>query len=280
MLASIIICIFAYLMGAIPTGFWIGKVLKGIDIRTIGSGSTGATNVLRSVGKGPAVFVLIFDMFKGALPVLVGISACQAPGAQIIPLPSWLTLASDPSANSEWMKFVAANFVPGCIAAILALIGHAKSIFLGFQGGKSAATGLGTLAAMNPLAGLCMFAVFVSTIYIGRYVSVGSIAAALVGPIFMYYFTHGQWSFVIYNIFGSSYVIFRHKSNIKRLLAGTEPKIGQKAEKTPSPGSTETQSHSSSSAGSGSSTEHSSTASPTNPSLSDDSSEHSKDSSN
>lgn len=228
MLASILICIVAYLLGSIPTGYWLGKLLKGIDIRTVGSGSTGATNVLRSVGKGPAVFVLVFDMFKGAFPVLLGIAASEPPGHQSIPLPDFLTLQSDPSAAQ--MKFYIDHAILAGIAGILAMIGHSKSIFLGFQGGKSAATGLGTLAAMSPVAGACMFGVFVGTIAIGRFVSVGSMAAAFVGPFLMYYFTHGKMTFVIYNIIGSSYVIIRHQSNIKRLLAGTEPKIGQKAD--------------------------------------------------
>ena len=140
MLAVLLIYVFAYLLGAIPTGYWLGKVLKGIDIRTVGSCSTGATNVLRTVGKGPAAFVLVFDIFKGAFPVLVGISACQAPGLQIIPLPGWLTLINDPIAQTSVGKFCISNFVPGCVAGIISMIGHAKSVFLGFQGGKSAAT--------------------------------------------------------------------------------------------------------------------------------------------
>jgi S1-C subfamily serine protease len=134
------------------------------------------------------------------------------------------------------MQFCIKYFIPGCVAGIIAMIAHSKSVFLNFQGGKSAATGCGTLAAMNPFAGLCIFAVFISTTLIGRYVSVGSMMAALSGPFLMYYFTHGQISFVIYNIIGSSYVIIRHQSNIKRLLAGTEPKLGEKPkEKPPEP---------------------------------------------
>ncbi len=230
MQAAIIICIFSYVLGSIPTGYWLGKVLKGIDIREVGSGSTGATNVLRSLGKGAAIFVLIFDMFKGAFPVLLGIAASEPIGQQSMPLPTWLSLTADPALQIEPYKTYVSYFILPAIAGILSMIGHSKSIFLGFQGGKSAATGLGTLGAMNPYTGLCMFGVFVSTIFIGRYVSVGSMLAAAVGPFLMHYFTHGQRpAFVIYNVIGSSYVIIRHRSNIKRLLKGTEPKIGQKA---------------------------------------------------
>ena len=234
MLAVILVCIFAYLFGAIPTGYWLGKLLKGVDIRTVGSCSTGATNVLRCVGKGPAIFVLVFDILKGAVPVVIGISVCQTAPNQIIPLPDCLTLRADAAcANSPLLQFFIANFIPATMAGILAMIGHAKSVFLGFQGGKSAATGLGSLAAMSPLTGLCMFSVFASTIFVSRYVSLGSIAGAVSGPFFMYYFTHGQISFVIYNVVGSSYVIYRHKTNIKRLLDGTESKFGQKLETKP-----------------------------------------------
>lgn len=241
MLAAILICVFAYVFGSIPTGYWIGKLLKGIDIRTVGSGSTGATNVLRSVGKIPAAFVLFFDMFKGALPVLIALSASQKLGAQLIPLPNWLTMTADPAYQSEpFASFVNLFVLPG-VAGMLSLIGHAKSIFLGFQGGKSAATGLGTLCAMNPAAGFCMFVIFVSTTALGRIVSVASMLTAAVGPFLMYFL--GQFnpahtdaavtSSIVYNIFGSSYVILRHKSNIQRLIKGTEPKIGQKVKVPP-----------------------------------------------
>ncbi len=230
MLAATIICIFSYFMGAIPTGYWIGKVLKGIDIRKEGSCSTGATNVLRCVGKGPAVFVLIFDMFKGAFPVVLAIAASAPISERFVDLPPWLYLLGPEDKGGAFETAFAHYYILPAIVAFIALLAHAKSIFLNFGGGKSAATGLGALAAMNPLAGLCMFIVFVSTIYIKKYVSLGSIAAAVSGPFLMHYFTHGtRPSFVIFNIVGSSYVILRHQANIKRLLNGTEPKIGKKA---------------------------------------------------
>ncbi len=232
MLAAFLICIIAYVMGSIPTGYWICKLIKGVDLRTVGSKSTGATNVLRTCGKGPALFVFCFDIFKGAFPVLLAIAASDPLGKQLMPLPDFLSLNADPSMQAPQIKsyFVDLYVLPG-IAGILAMIGHSKSVFLGFSGGKSAATGLGTLASMNPWAALSMLGVFASTIYIGRYVSVGSMAAAFSGPFFMHFFTHGQRpSFVVYNIIGSLYVIIRHKANIERLIKGTEPKIGQKVE--------------------------------------------------
>lgn len=237
MLAALLICVFSYVFGSIPTGYWIGKLLKGIDIRTMGSGSTGATNVLRTVGKGPAAFVFFFDMFKGAFPVLLAVAASQKPEAQSMHLPAFLCMTLDPAYQSEpFASFVNYFVLPG-LAGMLSLIGHAKSIFLKFQGGKSAASGLGSLIAYNPAAGLCMLVIFVSTVYLGRIVSVASILTAAVGPLLMYLLGHfnpaksdaAVLSSIVYNIVGSSYVILRHRSNIKRLLNGTEPKIGQKA---------------------------------------------------
>ena len=230
MLAVLLICVFSYFLGAIPTGYCIGKWVKGIDIREVGSRSTGATNVARSVGFAWGVFVMVFDMLKGAVPVLLAIAVCDPQGHQSIPLPDCLSLTAGTDLP-KWQVECARWYVLPFFAALIALIAHSKSIFLGFQGGKSAATGLGALAAMSPLAGLCMFTVFVVTILVGRYVSLGSIAAAAVGPFFMHLFTHGDKpSFVIFNIVGSSYVIIRHKTNIQRLLKGTERKIGEKAE--------------------------------------------------
>ena len=127
---SILILLVAYFCGAIPTGYWVVKALKQVDLTKIGSGSTGTTNVLRIAGKGAAAFVFVVDVAKGYLPVLVAILALRhgwVPEIANSPLGPWLPVA----------------------AAILAIVGHSKSIFLNWRGGKSAATGLGTLIAMN-----------------------------------------------------------------------------------------------------------------------------------
>lgn len=243
MLAVLLICVFSYFLGAIPTGYWLGRWLKGIDIRTVGSKSTGATNVARTVGTGWGIFTMIFDMGKGAVPVLLAIAMCDPQGHQSIAIPGWLSLTA--GANiPEWQAVCAKYYVLPFFTALIALVAHSKSVFLGFQGGKSAATGLGALAAMSPPAGLCMFTVFVVTILGSRYVSLGSMAAAAVGPFLMHFFTHGDRpSFVIFNIVGSSYVIIRHKTNIQRLLKGTERKFGEKVEeeKKEEPGKSESE---------------------------------------
>ncbi len=205
----VLLMVASYLLGSIPTGYWLVKGLKGIDIRQVGSGSTGTTNVLRSAGRGAAAIVFLVDIGKGVLPVRVAVWVAGA--HMLAPLPSELT---------DWAPFM---------VALSALIGHSKSIFLNFQGGKSAATGLGTIIAMNWLTGSSMLLLWAAIIFATRLVSLASIIAAASSVVFMYLFG-GQGSYIAYCFLGAAYVIIRHKSNIKRLLSGTEPKIGQKAD--------------------------------------------------
>src|SRR5438045_6917320 len=139
MLAAIGMILFGYLLGSIPSGYWLVKALKRIDLRSVGSGSTGATNVLRAAGKFAAVCVLLFDVFKGYLPVWLA-QVVEAQPQYAVPLSDWHILPT--------------------IAALAALIGHSKSIFLKFQGGKSAATALGTLLACQIGGGLAVFALW------------------------------------------------------------------------------------------------------------------------
>ncbi|MGG6293227.1 glycerol-3-phosphate 1-O-acyltransferase PlsY [Leptolyngbya sp. AN02str] len=199
----------SYLLGSIPTGYWIGKLLKGIDIREHGSKSTGATNVLRTLGKGPAIAVLLVDVFKGVAAVL---------------LARWLfdpaVFAADFSLGS-WQPWMMA------IAGLLAVIGHSKSIWIGFTGGKSAATGLGVLFALNWQVGLIVSLVFLTTLGLSRIVSLGSILAAISAPLAM--LALGQpLPFVLLGLLAGGYVLVTHRANIQRLAAGQEPKIGQK----------------------------------------------------
>ena len=172
-------------------------------------GSTGATNVLRTAGKGAAAFVFLVDIAKGYLPVLLAVLALRngwVPEVLHSPLGPWLPVA----------------------AATLALVGHSKSIFLNWRGGKSAATGFGTLLAMNAPAALGAFAIFITIVWLSRYVSLASMIAAICAPILMYLFDPDAVPFVTYCLCGAVYVIIRHKANIRRLMAGAESKIGQK----------------------------------------------------
>jgi glycerol-3-phosphate acyltransferase PlsY len=209
------------LIGSIPTGYWVGKAVKGIDIREHGSKSTGATNVLRCVGKGPALFVFFFDiMVKGYAAVWVAANCTWQISQVGPPVPPHL---------------VSMNLLP-VLVAVMQLIGHSKSIFLGFTGGgKSAAVALGSVFAMNPLAALLSFITWLAILGTTRYVSLASIlatasSAAWVYIVNLFFHQPPQWSYILYCSLGGSYVIYRHKANIQRLLAGTEPKVGQKVD--------------------------------------------------
>jgi glycerol-3-phosphate acyltransferase PlsY len=206
--------VIAYLLGSIPSGYLAGKLLRGIDIREHGSRSTGATNVLRTLGKWPALAVLIADVLKGVAAILVARWFCP-----------WLTteLSPTPPAASDLQTWVPWAV---CLAGIAALLGHGRSIWLNFTGGKSAATGLGVVLAMSWPVGLGAAAVFGIVLAIARIVSLSSILAALTAIILVCGFAH-PWPYRLLVVAGGLYVIIRHRANIQRLLAGTEPRLGQ-----------------------------------------------------
>ena len=191
------VAVIAYLIGSIPTGYIIVKAKTGQDIRTIGSGSTGATNVKRVLGKNYFFLVMLLDALKGALPVIlaklfatVGLSLGLAP----------------------------------VIAAVAVIIGHSKSIFLQFKGGKSVASGVGTILALNWIVGLIIALVWGAITYTTKYVSVGSIIALLISP-FVMYFLHSPIAYVAYCALGAIYIVYLHRENIKRLINGNENKV-------------------------------------------------------
>ena len=206
--------VIAYLLGSTPTGYLAGKLLRGIDIREHGSRSTGATNVLRTLGKWPALAVLVIDVLKGAAAILVARWFCP-----------WLAtqLSSSPPAALDLQAWV--PWTVG-LAGIAALLGHGRSIWLNFTGGKSAATGLGVLLAMSWPVGLGAAAVFGLVLTITRIVSLGSILAALTAIALVCAFEH-PLPYRLLVIAGGIYVIVRHRANIQRLLARTEPRLGQ-----------------------------------------------------
>lgn len=200
----------AYLLGSIPTGFLIAKWIKHIDIRQHGSGGTGATNVLRTVGKSAAVVVLLIDLLKGALAVslvkgMLPVLAATSPGVSgLLVYQAWLAMA----------------------AGLLAMVGHSRSIWINFTGGKSVASGLGVLLALAWPVGLGAILAFVVVLASTRIVSLGSIVAALVTSMLMF-LTGQPLPYGLLGIAGGCYVLLRHRSNIERLLAGTEPRIGE-----------------------------------------------------
>lgn len=207
MISALIMIICGFVIGGIPTGYWVAKRLKGIDIRECGSGSTGATNVWRCVGKGAGVFVFVVDVLKGVVPVVVA---------------RYLNATSE---STHW-NFVYPYLIPALVA-VGALVGHSKSVFLNFQGGKSAATGLGTLCALCPLGGLLTFITWLALVKWPGYVSLASILGVFSCPFWFALF-HAPPAYVGYCVIGFLYVTYRHKANVKRLIAGTEPKFGAK----------------------------------------------------
>lgn len=193
----LVVSVVAYIIGSIPTGYLIVKAKTGQDIRTVGSGSTGATNVKRVLGKNYFFLVMLLDALKGALPVVlaklfatVGVSLGLAP----------------------------------VIAAIAVIIGHSKSIFLQFKGGKSVASGVGTILALNWVVGIIIALVWGVITYTTKYVSVGSIIALVISP-FVMYFLGAPIAYVAYCALGAIYIVYLHRENIKRLINGNENKV-------------------------------------------------------
>lgn len=197
MLHIIFAAILGYIIGSIPTGYLIVKAKTGQDIRQVGSGSTGATNVKRVLGKKWFFTVMILDAIKGAIPVILAYFFLSA-----------------------YAKY---GLTP-VIAAIFVLLGHSKSIFLNFTGGKSVASGVGTILALNPLVGICVALIWAVITWISKYVSLGSIIALALSPFLMWAFKQ-PLGYIAYCAIGAVYIIWLHRENIKRLIKGEENKV-------------------------------------------------------
>jgi len=195
-LQGLIVIICAYLIGSIPTGYLIVKSKTGQDIRTIGSGSTGATNVKRVLGKKWFITVMLLDALKGAVPVVLAKIFASSGLFGLFPV----------------------------LAAVAVIIGHSRPCFLNFKGGKSVASGVGTILALNFIAGIVIAIVWAVITYITRYVSVGSIIALFISPFVMFYLG-APLAYVCYCAVGAAYIIYLHRENIKRLIAGNENKV-------------------------------------------------------
>ena len=213
-IASVAGLAIAYLFGSTPTGYLAGKLLKGIDIREHGSKSIGATNVLRTLGKWPALVVLLVDVMKGAAAIVF--ARWFYPWLYTLPFVTPPT-ALDPQTWLPWAV---------CLAGLAALMGHGRSIWLNFTGGKSAATGLGVLLAMSWPVGLGAAAAFGVVLAIARIVSLGSMLAALTA-IALVWTLEQPLPYRLLVMAGGIYVIARHRAIIQRLLAGREPRLGQ-----------------------------------------------------
>ncbi len=195
-LVTLLVIAAAYLIGSIPFGYLLARFWKGIDIRKYGSGNIGATNVWRTLGKGPGMIVLALDLLKGVTAVLL---AKQLENTDIAVLG----------------------------AALAGMAGHSWPLWLGFKGGKIIATGAGAVLAIAPLPLLLAFLVWVTTVALTRYVSLGSILGAISLPLWMMVFQYHKTT-LIFSVLVAAFAVWKHSSNIKRLLNGTEFKIGQK----------------------------------------------------
>ena len=200
----VLVLIIAYLLGSIPFGYLLVRLLQGSDVRETGSGGTGATNVSRRAGKLAGVVTLVLDALKGALAVVL----------------ARLLLTADFGIN--W--WVAA-------AVVLAIAGHCFPLWLGFRGGKGVATGVGAFLALSPLAVACAGVVFILIVWATRYVSLGSITAAAVLPLSIWILsgallpTDSFAPLLAAALAGAAIIIFMHRANINRLLSGTENKF-------------------------------------------------------
>jgi glycerol-3-phosphate acyltransferase PlsY len=195
-----------YLLGSIPTGFLIGKA-RGIDIRTVGSGNIGATNVVRSLGKPAGALVLLGDAAKGWLAV-----------AAVAPLISALLGVPGDYLNQEWLRIC---------AGLAALLGHNYTCFLHFKGGKGIATSAGVLAALVPISLLIILAMWIVVFGLTRYVSLASIAASLTLPVATW-LTGQSLALILVTSGMTVLAVYKHKANIQRLLNGTEGRMGSK----------------------------------------------------
>ena len=195
---NLLILFLGYLFGSFPSGYLAGRIAKGIDIRSLGSGSTGATNVLRHIGKRAAIAVFTIDVLKGVISIL---------------LAKYFLL------NDSWQVAV----------GLSTLIGHIWPVWLNWRGGKAVATGLGIFLGLSWQVGLATLGVFILMITLFRIVSLASVIASFALPLIMFLsFDNSEISlpFLVISLLAMTLVVWRHRENIVRLIKGKEPKIG------------------------------------------------------
>ncbi len=190
----------AYLLGTLPTGYLLTRYIAGVDLRSIGSGGTGATNAQRALGTRWGVIVLVVDLLKGVAAIL---------------LARWLDV------SDLWVA----------LAGIAVVAGHCWPVWLRFHGGKGVATGAGAAFALSPWT-LLLIPVMIVPIAMTRYVSLGSVLAALATPVMFAILAAAgvvPWTTVLFGLAAGAIIVYRHRSNIDRLRAGTERKLGRPA---------------------------------------------------
>ena len=190
---GIFIALFGYLLGSVPTGLILTKLFAKVDPRRAGSKNIGATNIFRTAGKWLGILTLVGDLLKGAIPVIIAIQAGE---------------------SHLWIA----------VSGLSAFLGHVFPIFLGFKGGKGVATAMGVYLVVSPVAVLIEFLVFAGIVWRWRFISLGSIACATTIPILIAFFRSDSQAYFIISVIIAALVLYRHQSNISRLLQGTENK--------------------------------------------------------
>ena len=189
----VLACLIAYFLGSIPNGLVFGKLIWNVDLREHGSHNIGATNAWRTLGKGPGFLIFLLDFLKGAVSVYLGM-------------------------------YLGGTALACVLAGVFAIVGHSCSLFLKFKGGKGVATGLGVIVMMMPVPALLVFLVWLGVVKVSGYVSLGSIIAAALVPVFAWQFGYPA-EYIGFGILAAAFIIIRHHANIGRLLSGTESKI-------------------------------------------------------
>jgi glycerol-3-phosphate acyltransferase PlsY len=201
--AFLAVAAIGYLMGSLPTGLMVGRLVRGVDIREYGSGKTGFTNVLRTAGLRAGAVVLVVDVAKGALPVVIGRVISGEPYVQTV-------------------------------AALAAVAGHDWPIYAGFRGGRGVATSFGGLLAISPIVALALVPVGVVLVGVTRIMSVMSVGMAPVSAgVFVGLAIAGvePWAYAVYALLAGLLLVVLHRENVRRLLAGTEPRLGRGGER-------------------------------------------------
>ena len=190
---GIFISLFGYLLGSVPTGLILAKLFSKVDPRKIGSKNIGATNIFRTAGKSLGIFTLIGDLLKGAIPVVIAIQ--------------W-------GESDLWIA----------LSGLTPFLGHIFPILLGFKGGKGVATALGVYLMISPISVLIEFFIFAGIVWKWRYISLGSITCGTTIPILIAFFRSDSQAYFIVSVIMAALILYRHQSNISRLLQGTENK--------------------------------------------------------
>jgi glycerol-3-phosphate acyltransferase PlsY len=197
---GIFIALFGYLLGSVPTGLVLTKLFSKIDPRKMGSKNIGATNIFRTVGKALGILTLIGDVLKGAIPIWIAIQ--------------WGLTDQWGFSSDLWISF----------AGVSPFLGHIFPLFLGFKGGKGVATALGVYLVISPIAVMIELFLFMGIVWRWRFISLGSISCATTIPILIAFFRSDSQAYFILSVVIAALILYRHQSNISRLLQGTENK--------------------------------------------------------